>query len=391
MPIEAAIPMPLQIVIDDVGWRTGRDGSLENQPYRTGIDRNHGVEDYLAVISLGRRLGMAPQAAMILSEWDTRNLLRRVPSTSWMGDAWDNSPIVGAWIDECAQIIRDNRQHFECAIHGVGHEFWGEDGKMTRAEWNDHRNEPRPVDTIRAKLELFLELHDQHQLGRRPRAFVPCGFTCHFGREGDNLQQELSRYGITSMSSPFWAMSRTYRPQYNSFGFDHDVLVVDRGYDPCDWNVIDPDWRIPPTWPILGMHWPNLLHMDPSRNDEVIDRWVKLLEPWGRRFRQTLSPNTDAFLVQYVYYKTATVKITGDEIVIDATESFSVPWKHRPPAPLKVKVRGMPSGLQLQDAVAGKVVESRQEFGENGPVQVIQIPLTAERASARLSASVGGG
>ncbi len=40
--VAAAIPMPLQVVIDDVGWWSGEDGSERQEPYRTGIDRRHG-------------------------------------------------------------------------------------------------------------------------------------------------------------------------------------------------------------------------------------------------------------------------------------------------------------------------------------------------------------
>ena len=36
-----------------------------------------------AIAELGRRLGVRPQAAMVLCEWDRDNLLRRVPTATW--------------------------------------------------------------------------------------------------------------------------------------------------------------------------------------------------------------------------------------------------------------------------------------------------------------------
>src|SRR5688572_18466494 len=102
IPASLNVPMPLQIVIDDVGWWNGEDGSARGEPYRTGIARDHCAADYHAIVSLGRQLGMRPQAAFIASEWDTRNILRRLPSCTWMGVAWDNSRWVGPWLEEAA-------------------------------------------------------------------------------------------------------------------------------------------------------------------------------------------------------------------------------------------------------------------------------------------------
>ena len=56
--MQLTIPMPLQIIVDDVGWWSGVDGSQYNQPYRTGLGRDHQPEDYLALASLGKELGM---------------------------------------------------------------------------------------------------------------------------------------------------------------------------------------------------------------------------------------------------------------------------------------------------------------------------------------------
>ena len=35
------IPMRVQVVIDDVAWWSGKDGSELQEPYRTGINRDH--------------------------------------------------------------------------------------------------------------------------------------------------------------------------------------------------------------------------------------------------------------------------------------------------------------------------------------------------------------
>jgi hypothetical protein len=131
--VTAVIPMPIQVVIDDVGWWSGEDGSKQQQPYRTGMQRNHVPADYAAIVELGRSLGIRPQAAMILCEWDKDNILGKLPTSTWMGKHWDNSNWVGPWLDEAADIIRQNREHFEVTLHGVGHEYWT-GATFTRAE-----------------------------------------------------------------------------------------------------------------------------------------------------------------------------------------------------------------------------------------------------------------
>ena len=44
--VSAVIPKPIQVVIDDVGWWSGKDGSKYQEPYRTGINRNHVLPDF---------------------------------------------------------------------------------------------------------------------------------------------------------------------------------------------------------------------------------------------------------------------------------------------------------------------------------------------------------
>ena len=74
--INAFVPMPIQVVIDDVGWWSGENGTKRQEPFRTGINRNHVPADYRAIVDLGVKLGVRPQAATILCEWDRKNILR---------------------------------------------------------------------------------------------------------------------------------------------------------------------------------------------------------------------------------------------------------------------------------------------------------------------------
>lgn len=130
------IPLPIQMVIDDVGWWCGPSGVERQEPYRAGISRYHEPADYETIVHLARALGIRPQAAMVLCEWDTANILRKLPTSTWMGKNWDNSTLIkriGPQLEEAAEILRNNSQHIEITVHGIGHEYWTS-GKLTRAE-----------------------------------------------------------------------------------------------------------------------------------------------------------------------------------------------------------------------------------------------------------------
>ena len=58
--IKAAIPIALQVLIDDAGWWSGKDGRENGEPARTGIPRDHVPEDYLAIAMLGQEACDAP-------------------------------------------------------------------------------------------------------------------------------------------------------------------------------------------------------------------------------------------------------------------------------------------------------------------------------------------
>jgi len=118
------LPQPLMVVVEDVGWWQGRDGSAINEPYRTGMERNHCLEDYRALLLLARQLQVRIQISMVLCEWDRSDLLRDVPTATWMGKDWRNPCRQEEPLNEAADFLRTNSSHLEIGLHGVGHEFW---------------------------------------------------------------------------------------------------------------------------------------------------------------------------------------------------------------------------------------------------------------------------
>ena len=322
--IRACVPMPLQVVIDDVGWWSGQDGHERGEPYRTGIERDHVVADYEAIARLGRKLVIRPQMAMILCEWDRENVLRTTPTCTWMGSDWDNKRWVGPWLREAADLIRENSRQMELTIHGVGHEYWA-DGVPTRAEWYDDQGNMRPRQHVEAHLDAYAVILRQHELDPLPTSFVPAAFRYAFGDGEQGLTSILARRGVTFVSTPFSSLHKRSEPQTPWFGVEHGVMVADRGREPrIPWYEMDSEPQVG-EGPIVGLHWPNILHPDPDRNFEVVDRWVEMLSGQNRRFDATLSRDTASCLSQLAYHAGTRVLVEGRDILLDFAELRRLP------------------------------------------------------------------
>lgn len=337
--ISAIIPMPIQVVIDDVGWWSGKDGNTIQEPYRTGIPRDHKPADYEAIALLGRSLGIRPQAAMILCEWDKKNILRKLPTSTWMGKNWDNSKWVGDWQEEAADIIRSNKANFEITLHGIGHEYW-EDGKFTRAEWADRNGKMRPREEVEKHLDYYGKLMNQHKLGPFPVSFVPTAFLHGFGVTPGNdisMAEILKKHGVTYINTPFRGMYNAKAASHVIFGFDSGVMTIDRGRDLMNWDATGrlPEGKI--SGPTCGMHWANLIHTDPSRNREIVESWVKILAPHKENYETMLAPDSAFFQKQLAHNVCTRISLKEKNLEFDFKETDSLPALNKDLFTLKVK------------------------------------------------------
>jgi len=365
--MEANVPLAIQIVIDDVGWWCGEDGHERGEPYRSGAPRPHVPADYAAIVELGRRLGVRPQAAMILCEWDRHDILRQVPSATWQGAAWDNSRWVGPWLDEAAEIINNGREHFELTIHGLGHEYWDEAGVVSRAEWHDPEGRMRPRDQVRAHPDYYERLLDQNGLGPMPQSFVPAAFQHRFAGEFADI---LAERGVRYLSTPFGGMFRDREPEDEWFGVEAGVLTVNRTTDLVNWHVIGPEPQGEIVGPICGMHWPNLLHEDPDRSVEVVQRWVDLLQPYDARSDRMLARNAAEGFSQCVYHKWARVRTAGKVVEVDLTVLQSL----QAPGLLDSFHLKLPPGLQVAGTEGFMVLEEGLDAAGHGLLKLQRQP-----------------
>jgi hypothetical protein len=298
------IPRPTYIVIDDVGWWSGTNGSEYGEPYRTGIDRTHCVKDYEALDLFARMLGIKPQIALVIGEWDRSNILKDIPHSNWALTEWDNSHNVGEHLDEAMEII--NRGNFCVAIHGLCHEYWEEKGVFTRAEFGFERSN----DIIKLHLDAYMQILNDNGYKGKINAFVPPAFCHTVGR----VSKLLNQYGVKYMSTIFKSMK--YKGMADRYVYENGIINCDRVQNPIPWNSID---STPPTEiksGFFGLHWPNILHPNPHRNYETVEKWVSYFNRYKNVYGLILAKDEDEGHQQTVYEKDAKLEVTDEGIRI---------------------------------------------------------------------------
>jgi len=287
---KVCVPHSFQIVIDDVGWRCGKDTRYKGGPSRSGIEhRRHTANDYRAIVELGKRIGMRIKCAFVIGEWDRTNLLRDVPYATEYFDEWDNASRIDKNIDEFAQIISDNQDYFEIAMHGCLHEYWtGKHSGMQPEFYGRNINGEKRVmleaDAVKRHIEAFFALLEQNNLPTNIRSFVPPNFSYKFSRGDGELSYILKDYGIKYISTPYSSMviENDYVPE--TAAVENGIITVNRTNDFTRWETIDAPIPGKIKRSYYGMHWPNILHSDSDRNMEVVDKWVKYFEQYKDDF-----------------------------------------------------------------------------------------------------------
>jgi hypothetical protein len=314
--MEVFLPMPVFPIIEDVGWWQGEDGSAAQQPYRNAFPRRHCLADYQALVRLADRLGVRIGLGMVLCEWDRNNSLGAIKGATWMGNHWNNQINQGPWLDETAEYLRQQRGSLELGLHGLCHEFWHE-GKMERSEFHDCHGNIRSRQVITSHLEAFGTILEQNGFSEFPRLFFPPALNHSFGNNKESIQALLHDYGIRYVITRFSRAQCFAPPHHEKITWECGVGLLERGLSPVLWNVS----AAPPSWdfsgPILPLHWGNLLHPDPARNNDIVDGWAEMLLAGTAGPERILVENYDTCWRQAAIFYFGKLSLDGASMVVD--------------------------------------------------------------------------
>lgn len=324
MTIDISIPMPLMISVEDVGWWSGKDGSAFNQPFRTGMQRDHVPEDYIALAALGKGLDTRILSGFVLCEWDKDDLLKKLPTATWMGEAWTISKDTQAKKEQASEIIKKHQQYIELALHGVGHEFWIK-GRMERTEFHNEACEMRDPDEIRKHLEYFFKLMDQYHFDFKPETFIPPALKHSFGNGDNGFQKILNEFGIHYVTLIFNRAKMYSKPLTQKVTWENNVLMVERGESEISWNTVAASPCFKFDRPVMALHWANILHPDPEKNMEVVQNWIQYIKKHTRKKGILLAEDLKSGCTQYLHRIFSKLEKSGGDISIDVRWMKKVP------------------------------------------------------------------
>ena len=332
--MNAIFPRAFAFAVDDLGWNYGSNMHLKTNrgPFRLGIERKMGIDDYKVLVQVGKSAGVRIQGLFILCEMDRGNVCAGYPTTTMYGSKWNNTKNVSDEQTEIMNYVKENAAHLEFGLHGVGHEYWDYDGRLHRSEWYDiEKHEPIPEKEIANHITCFKKIMAQYGLTKEnghsfPHSFVPCAYSYWWNPHGNrSLGKILAEQGVKYANTDFNEVRELNPPQGNNGGgFDHGIHVINRLNYGNEWHA----FASLPTVPlkeqesdIIETHWANWLTEDKSLQKELTRYFIDYYNEVGKAEDRYPAKNTEQLHSQWLYKKYTHMHQTGtDCLTIDNTD-----------------------------------------------------------------------
>lgn len=324
---------PFQVAIDDLGWIQGSSLGDENGPWRAGVKRIIDLKDYQALIDIGKGAGTRMQGLFILSEFDRLGIIRNYPHMTYQQDRWDNSENISPLQLEIMEFVKKNVAYLEFGYHGVGHEFWDENGKRTRAEYyNTDENSSRPKELMEKNLDVYENILAQYGLSRKdghsfPEVFVPPAYGYYWNPDSEySTGSIMAERGLKYVNTNFSYVSELNPPTEGSGGFDNGVLAIDRQNFGNPWYEYASLPRTPIgtyTTEVIETHFPNLLAQDDFLQDELNQKWIEFYTEVQRHSDYYVAKNTEQFYSQWLYRRYS--KVTESNVGVVVIDNSQMP------------------------------------------------------------------
>ena len=314
------IPLPFHICVDDVGWFCGRDDRAIGGPSRTAMPRYHVPEDYEVLQMLGDEVGMNISCAFILGEWDMENRLSSIPNLSHFEGNWKNSIYRDKKEMERIVDIINSSPKLDMALHGLYHGYYAKG--VDNPDLSDYyytvngRLHMTAEDEIRQRFDSFFDIMEYHNIKKSINHFIPPSFA--FAQGG--FTHILKEYGISYVSTIFSHLTWETGSEKNAF-VENGVAVVDRNNNQIPWDSVGFDAStLEPCRGILGLHWPNLLHLSPADNRDSVKRIAEYVKRCLEEFSVAVSEDISLCATQYLYEKYTDVKQNEMSVELDISK-----------------------------------------------------------------------
>ena len=344
MKSKIRMTVPLQIVMDDFGWHKGKNSLVDGGPARTGINRDHEVEDITVVNKIGERIGMKIVCGLVLGEWDKDNVLRGMKHATKYEDNWDRKSYID--MDKANRFFDEieKSDNIELAFHGLMHGYWvdGDNFGNPREFFSydlpegvterrvDYPVVPVSADYVESHVEAYFKIYNSWNFTKKIRTFISPASLYKEVSLAEAYAERLEKYGFK-----FWknGWNTINDPVYmlRSIAF-----LLAKGGDFVDWNNFDID----PTkltaqgeddetylnaGSIIGSHWANFVYSDAKTNLDYVDAWASYFISRGNVYGYMLSKDIAFCASQSLYREFADLSFEGNKCVIDTSKMKDIP------------------------------------------------------------------
>ncbi len=335
MKSKVIIPMSFVLEMDDVGWIDGRDYTEEGKASRSGLNRDHCIEDYEYLKALTQQTGKRIAAALVVGDWDKDNFLRGEIGFTHDPHGWDQKSKIN--VEEhrkCLTVLEEAGVDF--MVHGVLHGRYDENGKrITECEYmqinrfpdGTHTRSALPEEEFRRHLDMYFKIYNAWGLKQKIRGFVvPCGNSFSTEEDTEKMAKVLSEYGIR-----YWANSFPHFPEGTTLQVHHGVACFRWGQAKpgIPWDEVSANAFERPVFCeenttrfscFQGTHWTNHLNLDPKKNLENLPGWLDLYRRQSEHFGCVLADGLAEAVNQHFYREFAKMTWEENRAVIDLSQ-----------------------------------------------------------------------
>ena len=329
------IPISMVLEFDDLGWDDGRDLRLNGKASRSGLPRNHAMEDYEVIQRIIDKTGKSISAAIIVGDWDKDNILRGEVGFTHNPHGWDRASEMD--VEKTRKYIEFlESSDIDYMVHGVLHGRYDENGKQI----NEHeyvlfnRVDGMSVgylpsaEDMEHRLEVFFKICESWGMKKPFRGFVNPGGLMH---SDDELVKEMTKvlykFGIRYWADPFIM----WKPEDGPIKVYNGVACFrwKRNPGPMPWDAydIDADCFMTVNGPddqkkscLHGSHWTNYLRFNPKKNFENVPAWERFYKRQGEVWGTMNGDNLASAVNQTFYYQFAKYTESNGVVNIDLSE-----------------------------------------------------------------------